>query len=119
MELNESTFNLYAAKHYDNPFCFNEDEFQIDVKRIATIKRMISWHNGGNDINIRLLLNNVISFYNVFEHHAATTMLQYKMDRTHYLQMNAMLYFLSYPLIGDGSFDIMLHRRIVKEFRKT
>lgn len=118
MNLTASTFNLYAAKHYDNPYCFNEEEFYSDLKRIGTIKRMISWLNSREEVNIHLLINNVISFYNVFEHHAASKLLEFKMDESHYPKMNSLLYFLSLPLIHDGNYDIIFHRRIAQEFKR-
>lgn len=118
MELTSLTFNLYAAKYYDNPYCFNEEEFLSDLKRIGTIKRMISWLNNGEDVNVHLLINNIISFYNVFEHHAASKLLEFKMDQTHYPKMNSILYFLSLPLIDDSQYDIVFHRRIAQEFKR-
>ena len=117
MELSSSNFSIWAAKYYDNPHCFNEDEFYSDLKKIGTIKRMISWLNNGDDINVLLLINNVISFYNVFEHHAASKLLGLKMDETHYPKMNAILFFLSLPLIGDEEFDVLFHRKVCKLFK--
>lgn len=117
MELTLDTFTLYAAKHYDNPYCFNEEEFHSDLKKIGTIKRMISRLNSGEEVNVHLLVNSFISFYNVFEHHAASNLLQFKMDETHYEKANSILYFLSLPLIFDGSYDIIFHRRIAQHFK--
>lgn len=117
MDLTDKTFNLFAAKHYDNPYCFNEDEFYSDLKRIGTIKRMISWINNGDDINIHLLINNVILFYNVFESHAASKMLELKMDSSHYPKMNSILYYLSLPMISDETYDIIFHRKIAQTLK--
>lgn len=117
MDLTDKTFNLFAAKYYDNPYCFNEDEFHSDLKRIGTIKRMISWINNGDDINIHLLINNVILFYNVFEPHAASKMLEHKMDNSHYPKMNSILYYLSLPMISDETYDIVFHRKIAQTLK--
>ena len=117
IELTEKTITLYAAKFYDNPYCFSEDEFKSDLGKIGTIKRMISWINNGDNINVKLLVNNVISYYNVFDHHAASAMLELKMDSTHYPKMNAILYYLSLPMIDDKEYDIIFHRRIANEFK--
>ena len=35
LKLEESTFLLYAAKHYDNPHCHDVSEFEEDLKRFA------------------------------------------------------------------------------------
>lgn len=115
MVLTEKNFNIYAAKHYDNPYCFNEDEFKSDLNKIGTIKRMISWINNGDNINIRLLVNNVLSFYNVFDHIVATQLLEIKMDGGHIPKMNSLLYYLSLPMMRDEEYDVLFHRRIVQE----
>lgn len=117
IELTEQTFNLYAARYYDNPYCFNEQEFHDDLKKIGTIKRMISWLNNDDKVNIHLLVNNVICFYNVFDHHAASKMIQLKMTDDHIPKMNSVLLFLSLPLLDDGRYDIIFHRRIAQEFK--
>lgn len=118
MELTNQNFNIYAAKYYDNEYCFTEDEFIQDLKKISTIKRMVSWLSNGDDINVHLLINNTISFYNVFDNHAASKMLEFKMEDRHWPIMNAILYFLSMPLIGDQTYSIILHRRIAQEFKR-
>jgi hypothetical protein len=117
MILSNETFVLYAAKHYDNENCFTESEFYSDLKKIGTIKRMISWLNNGDNINLHLLINNIVLFYNVFEHHAASSLLEFKMDESHWLKINAILVFLSLPAIGNQEFDLLLHRRIAQEYR--
>lgn len=118
MELTEDTYILYAAKHYDNPLCFSEKEFYSDLKLISTIKRMISWLNNGDTVNLKLLVNNVLSFYNVFEHHAASKLLEFKTSSQHWAQLNAILVFLSMPTIYDGTFDLILHRKIAQGYKE-
>jgi len=117
MDLTEQTFYIYAARYYDNPFCFNEQEFHDDLKKIGTIKRMIAWSNNGEKVNIRLLINNIVCFYNVFEHHAASELISLKMTDEHVPKMNAVLLFLSLPLLGDGQYDLLFHRQIAQEFK--
>lgn len=117
MELTLDTFEIYAAKHYDNPYCFNEQEFQSDLAKIATIKRMIAWDNSGQKIDVHKLVNNVISFYNVFDHHAASELIRVKITEDHLYKINAVLYFLSLPLVVPEKFDVVFHRRIAQEFR--
>jgi len=118
--LTTDNFVQFAERNYDNPHCFNEDEFQSDLRRISTIKRMISWTNTPDDtINTKLLINNVILFYNVFDHKAASKLLEFKMDEKHYMKLNSILYFLSLPLVYDCSYDILFHRRIVSSFKNV
>lgn len=115
--LTQDNFFVYAAKYYDNPYCFDECEFHEDLKKISTIKRMIMWIDSSMNVNIHLVINNIISFYNVFEHHAASTLLEFKTDERHHERLNSFLFFLSMPLIGNKEYDLILHRRITQEFK--
>lgn len=117
ISLTQDNFFVYAAKHYNNPYCFNESEFHEDLKRISTIKRMIMWMEGSMKVNVHLVINNIISFYNVFEHHAASNLLMFKTDERHHARLNSFLCFLSLPLVGNKEYDIVLHRKITKEFK--
>lgn len=121
MELTDQTFELFAAAHYDNPYCLNKEEFQTDLRLISTLKRMISWMNDQPDmddqVRIIRLVNNTILFYNVFDHEAATKLLEHSMNEQHKSKINAVLYFLSLPLIYDQEFDLIFHRKIAKVFK--
>jgi hypothetical protein len=52
-----------------------------------------------------MIVNMTISFYNVFDHRAATTMLSYRLGEDQIEMMNSILLFLSYPLIGAEKID--------------
>lgn len=65
-KLDESNFLLYAAKHYDNPQCFDTIEFYEDLKRLQYLKRLINKYKESGDFKERLVLNHIIILYNVF-----------------------------------------------------
>lgn len=121
MVLTEETFKLYAAKFYDNPYCFNESEFEEDLARISTIKRIISWDlSGYSELNIRLFINNIISFYNVFKHKQASELLEFRLDNKEQIKVcNSALYYLNLPLMGSKEYDIIVHRKIAKEINEN
>ena len=73
--LTESNFMMYAMKNYDNPHCIEMQEFYDDLKKIKYIKRQLNRYQTTNILKERLVLNHFISFYNVFEHSAATKIL--------------------------------------------
>lgn len=77
--LRESTFALYAAKHYDNPHCEGTEEFEEDLKRFKYVKRLLNSYCNGGSLRERLILNHIIVIYNVFDSSAATKMLFLKM----------------------------------------
>lgn len=73
--LDESNFLLYAAKHYDNPQCFDTIEFYEDLKRFKYIKRLFNRYIDEGDLKERLILNHIVILFNLFGTTAATRML--------------------------------------------
>lgn len=76
--LDDSNFILYAAKHYDNPQCYDVDEFYDDLKRFKYIKRLFGKYHDTGEIRENLILNHIVVLYNVFGE-AATRMLFFKL----------------------------------------
>jgi hypothetical protein len=74
-KLDETNFLLYAAKHYDNPQCYDTVEFYDDLKRFKYIKRLLNRYSDEGDLKERLILNHIIVLYNVFGPDATTKML--------------------------------------------
>jgi hypothetical protein len=74
-KLDESNFLLYAAKHYDNPQCYDTIEFYDDMKRFKYIKRLLNRYLDEDDLKERLILNHIIVLYNVFGAEATIRML--------------------------------------------
>ena len=66
MILTESTFLLYAMKHYDNPRCTEMSEFDEDMKRFQYLRKLFSRYRQDQDLKERLILNHLIVLYNVF-----------------------------------------------------
>ena len=85
-KLDDSNFILYAAKHYDNPQCYDTVEFQDDLKRFKYLKRLFGKYQETGELRERLILNHIIVLYNVFGE-ATTRMLFYKLsDHLHLLK---------------------------------
>lgn len=74
-KLDESNFVIYAAKHYDNPQCFDTIEFYEDLKRFKYIKRLFNRYIEEGDLKERLILNHIIVLFNLFGVQPATRML--------------------------------------------
>jgi len=66
MKLTESTFLLYAMKHYDNPQCTDISEFDEDMKRFQYLRKLFSRYRQEGELKERLILNHLIVIYNVF-----------------------------------------------------
>jgi hypothetical protein len=94
-KLDESNFILYAARHYDNPHCFDDIEFFDDLKRFKYLKKLFKKYRETGVLRERLILNHIIVIYNLFGSVPATRMLFMKMDG-YYPELKAFLLFLNY-----------------------
>jgi hypothetical protein len=72
MKLTESTFLLFAAKHYDNPQCSDVSEFEEDLKRFHYLRKLFGRYRQDKDLKERLILNHLIIIYNVFGEEATS-----------------------------------------------
>lgn len=77
--IDNDNFILFAAKHYDNPQCYDSNEFYDDLKRFKYIKRLFGKYEESGELRERLVLNHLIILYNVFGD-IATNMLFYKLE---------------------------------------
>lgn len=108
--INESNFLLLAAKYYDNPSCYDIDEFNDDLRRFKYIKRLFGKYEETGELRERLILNHIIILYNVFGP-MATKLLFYKLkDYHHYLKpFVVMLGYMPEKLVGLDEVDVILY----------
>lgn len=79
----DNSYVLTAMHSYENRQCIALDEFKEDLFRIITIKKCITKYQQGEELNVRLLLNNFIILFNVFGS-TAFDLLQYKLEPVQY-----------------------------------
>ena len=94
-DLNDGSFLIYAAKHYDRPHIL-QSEFEDDLKRIKYVKRLLRKYRQTGEFKERLVLNHVIILSNVFGVEATTNMLFFKVDREDYPLLKTILIYLNY-----------------------
>ena len=94
--LDNSNFLLYAAKHYDNPQCFDTKEFYDDLKRFKYLKRLFNRYKETGELKERLIINHIIVLNNLFGVEAATKMLFFKTEERFWPQLKTFLVFLNY-----------------------
>lgn len=112
-KLDELSFTLYAAKHYNNAGHLDTDEFFNDLKRFKYLKRLFNKYDEGGDLKERLILNHIIIIYNVFGAIPATRMLFFRLEE-HLCYLKPFLEFLGYlpkevKNIGFYAKDINCH----------
>jgi hypothetical protein len=124
MILDEKSFLIYAAKHYDLKRSSGVEEFYDDLKRFQYLKRLFKRYEEDNDIRIRLILNHVIVLYNCFGE-SATNMLFFKL-KEHHSYIKPFIVFLNYmPDYIEYENEIILNsnipmdQRIIEELRKV
>jgi hypothetical protein len=123
-KLDNDNYTLYAAKHYDNPTCRSVDEFNEDLTRLIYLKRLFRRYRRTGELRERLILNHLITFYNVFGTEAATRLLFFKIDTDLYDILKTFLVYLEYlsnstkNLDGIDIVGIQLDKSIVDQLRK-
>ena len=97
-KLNKDNIMLYAIKHYDNPQCVDMEEFKQDFNRLVSLKKLFGRYQKTGELRTRLILNHIIILYNVFGVEAATRILFYAIEPSHFP-------FLKPFLISQGYID--------------
>jgi hypothetical protein len=122
--LDNENYALYAAKYYDNPTCRSVDEFNEDLTRLIYLKRLFRRYRRSGELRERLILNHLITFYNVFGNEAATRLLFFKIDQDLYDILKTFLVYLQYMPENTKNIDgidivaIPLNQAIVDQLRK-
>lgn len=123
MKLNEDTFMIWAAKHYDMRRAASVDEFNDDLKRFQYLKRLFRRYEEMDDLKVRLILNHLIVLYNCFGT-ATTPMLFMRLEEYHKFLKPFVMYLSYMPQVieyGEKRIinsDIPLDAKIVEELRK-
>ena len=102
--LSDSNFILFAARSYDNPGCFDTNEFYDDLGRFKYIKKLLSSYKKTGVIKQRLILNHIIILSNVFGKLNAFKMLYIKMPE-YKEQIKTFFLFMEFcPVILDNMY---------------
>ena len=86
---------MFAIKHYNNPQCEGEKEFQDDLKRFKYIKRLLRKYYETGILKERLLLNHFIVLNNVFGADACATLLLFKIQKEYWSVLKSFLLYLN------------------------
>lgn len=93
--LNDNNFYLYAAANYTSMH-HDTEEFNEELKRFKYLKRLFFRYAENGELRERLILNHLITLYNIFEYRAVTRMLFLKIDYRHWSILKTFLIYLSY-----------------------
>lgn len=75
MKLEKNSYDFFAFNYYTNKSCFSKEEFYDDLSRAHYSRKLVKKIHRGGQVNIRLLVNHITLFTNVFELDAAKELL--------------------------------------------
>jgi hypothetical protein len=120
MEFDDEFVRL-CYTHY-NTTIFNEKEFEEDVLRFSTIKKLISRYVKTGSLNVRMILNNIIILRNVFGIEMLNVALFYKISEEHYPLLKSLLIAIDSIVINEYTSEIALDKDfleyILREIKK-
>ena len=108
---------MYAIRHYNNPQCEGEKEFEDDLKRFKYIKRLLRKHYDTGILKERLLLNHLIVLTNVFGTTACVTLLLYKIQEEYWPTLKSFLLFLNI-LMSDELPEVIKDEKVYKVLKE-
>jgi len=115
-ELTQGNYMMFALLHYDNPHCKDIKEFFEDIKRLHYIRRLFKRYSEDNVLKERLIINHLVTFYNVFDNKAATRILFYKVEKEFHPILKTFLVYLN-RLSLDQYTEISLDNNIIDKLR--
>ena len=93
-DLIEENFLMLAMREYNNMQCTDIEEFYDDLKKIKYIKRLFNIYKNDGQLKERLILNHLITWYNVFPVQSGTRILFYKIEEQFWPMLKTFLIFL-------------------------
>ena len=114
-KLTNGNYMMYALLHYDNPHCKDIKEFFEDIKRIHYVRRLLKRYYIEDVLKERLILNHLITFYNVFEAKAATRILFFRVEKKFHPALKTFLVFINKIRYEDE--DVSLDEGVINVLR--
>ncbi len=113
----DDDFVYYAMQNYRNSTCTGVEEFEEDLNRIKYVKRLFGRYKTTGELRERLILNHLITFYNVFEMEAATKLLFHRVDEEFQPLLKTFLVFLNYLPEDPFYVEIPLDTKVIQILR--
>lgn len=106
-KLTVKNFNAFALQNYDDPQCADIEDFQEDLRRFRYLKRLLHRYHENGEMRERLMLNHIITIFNVFGYDASMRMLKFKVrEDVYWASIKTMLLYLGYI---DESWETAIH----------
>lgn len=86
------TFYDYALKHYENRGIRTEEDFKHDLQKFVYLKKLMN----RDGVHPRLILNHIVTLYNLFAAEGCTNMLFFRVDEHRWSALKTYLVYLNY-----------------------
>jgi|TARA_Y100000389_G_scaffold54359_1_gene50228 hypothetical protein len=116
-KLTTKNFSAFALQNYDDPQCEDMEDFEEDLRRFRYFKRLLHRYYESGEMRERLMLNHIITLFNVFGYDACMRMLEFKIKEPRYwCSIKTMLLYLGY-IEETWRPDIPLEDELVERLR--
>ena len=116
-KITAKNFSAYAMKHYDDPQCEDIEDFKEDLRRFRYLKRLLHRYYDLGELRERLMLNHIITLFNVFGFEPCMRMLRFKItDDKHWTSIKTILLYLCY-ITEDWMPEIHIDEKLADRLR--
>ena len=117
-KLTVKNFSAFALQNYDDPQCADLEEFQEDLRRFRYLKRLLHRYHEAGELRERLMLNHLITIFNVFGYAASMRMLDFKIaEPSYWSSIKTMLLYLGY-IEESWNTDIPVNDELAQKLRE-
>jgi hypothetical protein len=95
MMLNDTNYIQYAIGSYRNTACRTIEDFNCDIRKFSVVVKNLIALAKGDEVNIRLLLNNLIICANNFGAYNSSTILFYRLPNVYWSYLKTFLFHLN------------------------
>ena len=114
--LTHETIDIFALRQYDNRGA-SKEEFEDDLKRFKYLKRLFRKYDTSGELKLRLIINHIIILSNVFGVDAATTLLFFKIESTHWSLLKTVLIYLRFMPEND-LIEVQINHQVMAQLGK-
>ena len=111
-----------AVNGYINKDSSTYTEFKSDFAKIKSLNKHFSRMKAGENVQLRLILNNLVIVANVFDRNDIPTILFSSVYNIHWSELKTLLLFLNIlppfiPALGINTLDIPINQEFMEELK--
>jgi len=117
-KLTQKNFHAYALQNYDDPQCTDIEDFEEDLRRFRYLKRLLHRYHNNGEMRERLMLNHLITLFNVFGYEPCMRMMKFKVkEESYWKSIKTMLLYLGY-IEETWETDIPIDEKLAQRLRE-